>query len=216
MHERHLEILADSFTRLLDTVTDAIRKDAGLPPHEMPSPVALRPWFEAILHRLAQLENTLMSALSNLRDQVARETTVTQSAVTLLQQLKSLLDAAIASGDPTQIQALSDQLGQQADALAAAVTQNTPGTGGTGGSPSALTISGLSPTSGPVGSSVTISGSGFVAGSTVAFGGSSPATPDSINDTVIAVTVPVDAASGVVVVSGSTGSATSTDSFSVG
>lgn len=67
-----------------------------------------------------------MAALDNLKTAVANDTTVDQSAITLLTGLKTALDAAIASNDPTQLQALSDQLGASQSALAAAVVANTP------------------------------------------------------------------------------------------
>lgn len=76
--------------------------------------------------RLTQLEKHIMSALDNLRAQVERNTSVTDSAITLLQGLKSQLDAAIASGDPAAVQAVADTLGSETDKLAAAVTANTP------------------------------------------------------------------------------------------
>ena len=68
-----------------------------------------------------------MSAqLDSLRAQVERNTTVSESAITLLNGLKQQLDDAIASGDPNALQALSDQIGAETDKLAAAVTANTP------------------------------------------------------------------------------------------
>lgn len=76
--------------------------------------------------RLMQLETRLMSALDNLRAQVERNTSVTDSAITLLQGLKAQLDNAIASGDPAAVQAVADNLGAETDKLAAAVTANTP------------------------------------------------------------------------------------------
>lgn len=68
----------------------------------------------------------MTTAIDALTAQVSANNDVIQSAITLLQGLKAQLDAAIASGDPTKIQALSDQLGQQDTALAAAVAANTP------------------------------------------------------------------------------------------
>ncbi len=64
--------------------------------------------------------------LDNLKAAVARDVQVESSAVTLITGLKSALDSAIASGDPAQLQALSDSLGASTDALAAAITANTP------------------------------------------------------------------------------------------
>jgi hypothetical protein len=51
---------------------------------------------------------------------------VMASAVLLLQGLKTRLDEAIASGDPAALMALSAELDANTNALAAAVTQNTP------------------------------------------------------------------------------------------
>lgn len=62
--------------------------------------------------------------LSRLQAAVARDTTVNQSAITLLGQLSQLLrDNA---GDATAINALADQLDAQQSSLADAVTANTP------------------------------------------------------------------------------------------
>lgn len=67
-----------------------------------------------------------MSALDELKAAVAAEDTEIASAITLLNGLKAALDAAIASGDPAALKALSDDIGAQTAALAAAVTANTP------------------------------------------------------------------------------------------
>lgn len=64
--------------------------------------------------------------LDKLNAAVTRNADVEASAVALLQGLKAALDAAIASGNPVQLQALSDSLGASTDALAAAVVANTP------------------------------------------------------------------------------------------
>lgn len=64
--------------------------------------------------------------LQGLTDQVKKNTDVEQSAILLLQGLKSALDAAIASGDPAQLLALSASLSTSQAALAAAVLANTP------------------------------------------------------------------------------------------
>ena len=74
---------------------------------------------------LAQLE-TIMSALDDLKAQVAATVTVEQSAVTLIQGIAAQLEAALAnsaSPDPA-IADLTAQLKTGADALAAAVAAN--------------------------------------------------------------------------------------------
>ena len=64
--------------------------------------------------------------LDTLEASVTRSKTVEGSAITLMQGLKGALDAAIASGDMTRVQAISDGIGANTDALAAAVVANTP------------------------------------------------------------------------------------------
>ncbi len=70
--------------------------------------------------------NKMANELDDLKAAVAKDTAVDQSAITLLNGLKAKLDAAIASGDPAQLTALSAQLGSNAQGLADAVTANTP------------------------------------------------------------------------------------------
>jgi hypothetical protein len=89
-----------------------------------------------------------------------------------------------------------------------------PGCSGTVTPPSAPAISGFAPASGPVGTSVTISGSSFTGASAVAFNGTSAVF--SVNsDTQITATVPAGATSGPISVTNSVGTATSATSFSV-
>lgn len=64
--------------------------------------------------------------LDNLKASVAKAVTVEESAKTLIVGLKTQLDAAIASGNPADLQALSDSLGTESDSLAASITANTP------------------------------------------------------------------------------------------
>jgi peptidoglycan hydrolase CwlO-like protein len=80
----------------------------------------------AALHTILRKLNDMSKEMDALVAQVAANKTVTESAVTLLQGLKAQLDAAIASGDPAALQALSDSLAAQDTALADAVTANTP------------------------------------------------------------------------------------------
>ena len=69
---------------------------------------------------------TMAGELDALRAQVARNGEVDASAIVLLRGIKAALDAAIAAGDPAALTALSASLGQSTDALAAAVSENTP------------------------------------------------------------------------------------------
>jgi hypothetical protein len=62
--------------------------------------------------------------LTRLEAAVERDTTVNQSAITLLAQLSQLVrDTA---GDPARVNALADALDAQQQALADAVQANTP------------------------------------------------------------------------------------------
>ena len=68
-----------------------------------------------------------MSAeLQELTAKVAANSVVIDSAVELLNGLKERLDAAIASGDPAALAALSASLGTDTQELADAVAANTP------------------------------------------------------------------------------------------
>lgn len=67
-----------------------------------------------------------MAALDDLAREVAELTSTTDSAIALIEGLKAKLDAAIATGDMDEVQALSDSLSAQTDRLAAAVAANTP------------------------------------------------------------------------------------------
>ncbi len=64
--------------------------------------------------------------LDDLKAAVAAQETVEGSAITLLQQLKAKLDEAVGNEDLDAIKALSAQIGTDTQALANAVTTNTP------------------------------------------------------------------------------------------
>jgi hypothetical protein len=72
-------------------------------------------------------EEQMAGELDALRLEVEENTTVVGSAVTLLAQLKAMLDEAIVNEDWTAVKALSETLSVNTDALAAAVAANTPG-----------------------------------------------------------------------------------------
>jgi len=68
-----------------------------------------------------------MALLDDIVAKVSALTTVDDSVVALLTDLKTKLDAAIAAGgDPAKLQAISDALGTQTQRLSDAVTTNTP------------------------------------------------------------------------------------------
>jgi pyridoxine 5'-phosphate synthase PdxJ len=78
----------------------------------------------AIIARMEQKENEMALSLDALTAQVAANTTVEQSAITLINGLAAQITAA--AGDPAKVSALADQLKTSATALAAAITANTP------------------------------------------------------------------------------------------
>lgn len=94
----------------------------------------------AVYRKLARIENLLvhitgqtereMTALTDLQTRVASNTTVIESAETLLSGLAAQLEAAIAAqkngDDGAALQALQAQLSTDDAGLAAAVVANTP------------------------------------------------------------------------------------------
>ena len=81
--------------------------------------------------------------------------------------------------------------------------------------PATATITSFAPTSGPVGTSVIITGTGFTGATAVAFNGSPAASFSVASDTQITATVPADATSGAIAVTTPGGTGTSAASFSV-
>jgi ABC-type Zn2+ transport system substrate-binding protein/surface adhesin len=79
---------------------------------------------EEIVALIKSLGAQIMATLADLQAQVAKEDTVIDSAITLLQGLA----AQVAALTPNQaaIDALAADIGAKTDALAAAVTANTP------------------------------------------------------------------------------------------
>lgn len=69
-------------------------------------------------------DRKIMADLTEITANVAKIDTAEASAVQLLGDLKTRLDAA--GTDPVALKALSDDLGSHADQLAAAVVANTP------------------------------------------------------------------------------------------
>src|SRR5262249_44291142 len=87
-------------------------------------------------------------------------------------------------------------------------------TPGSGSGPAAPTISSFSPASGPVGTNVTVTGTGFTGTTSVRFGGTSAAFTVG-SDTSLATTVPIGAATGTISVTAPGGTATSANAFTV-
>jgi hypothetical protein len=72
---------------------------------------------------LNRLEN-IMAELDDLKAQVEANRTVSQSALTLINGIAARIAAA--GTDPAALKSLTDSLKSDDDALAAAVTANTP------------------------------------------------------------------------------------------
>lgn len=64
---------------------------------------------------------------TELENEIAEDKSAKESAITLLTELKSRLDAA--GTDPVKLKELSDSLSSSTDSLAAAVVANTPAEG---------------------------------------------------------------------------------------
>ena len=82
--------------------------------------------LERIEHALLRMENTIMATLKDIQDDVASETTVIASVITLLDGLSQQLKDALAANDPAAIQAVVDAIDANKKTLADAVTANTP------------------------------------------------------------------------------------------
>ncbi len=78
----------------------------------------------SFLSVLQQQEKKMAADLTTLTAQVKANTDAEASAVLLLTQLSDLLKSV--ATDPAKVQARADQLKGSADALAAAITANTP------------------------------------------------------------------------------------------
>jgi hypothetical protein len=79
-----------------------------------------------VLKRLELLTETVMATMDDVRARVDAQRTVTQSVVTLLEELRRQLATAAASQDPAVMQALADSIEANTAVLAAAVTSHTP------------------------------------------------------------------------------------------
>ena len=94
--------------------------------HQDPTILTILQQMSQKLDSIQTKETHIMAQLDDLTAQVAQNTTVEGSALTLIQGLAAQLAAAIASGNPAALTALQTQLKTSADALAAAVAANTP------------------------------------------------------------------------------------------
>jgi hypothetical protein len=86
-----------------------------------------RDFIRNSLSTLLNWRLTVDQALVDLEAEVAENSDVTQSAITLITGLKTALDEAIASNDMAKVVELRNRLDAQNASLAAAVAANTPG-----------------------------------------------------------------------------------------
>jgi uncharacterized protein YPO0396 len=86
--------------------------------------------INAKLDQILDKEQAMSKELDDLTAAVTNEGSVTQSAITLLQGLSAQIAAL--KDDPAALEALAQQVNQQAQALADAVTANTPTAGEVG------------------------------------------------------------------------------------
>ena len=94
--------------------------------HYVPHPDPRVDQIIMLLQRILKGELKIMATVDDVITAVANEKTVVDSAITLLEQLHTMLTAAIASNDPAKVQAVLDAISTQQAALAAAVSANTP------------------------------------------------------------------------------------------
>lgn len=83
--------------------------------------------IERALSVLQEQGKKIMANIAALEAAVAEETTVQQSAITLLENLSKMVKDA--GTDPAKLQAVVDQLNSNRSALAAAIVANTPSEG---------------------------------------------------------------------------------------
>ena len=82
--------------------------------------------LDAIAKELGIMSTQISANLQALMNQVAQNTSVEGSAVTLINGIASELQAALANSDDAALPALVTQLQTSAAALSAAVAANTP------------------------------------------------------------------------------------------
>jgi hypothetical protein len=80
--------------------------------------------FKVLLQQLIQRTTAMSQELDTLTQEIARNTAVDESAIALIQGLASRIEEL--KNEPAALQALADELRAKNDALADAVTANTP------------------------------------------------------------------------------------------
>jgi hypothetical protein len=91
--------------------------------HYHPHDPAIEQKLDRILQLLTTNGDKIMAVLDQLTTDVTAETTIDQSAITLINGLAAQIKAA--GTDPVALKALTDQMEANATALSAAVAANT-------------------------------------------------------------------------------------------
>lgn len=120
IHHRHRPATLDDVVDVLAAILAVLHAQSG---------GTTDAGISAKLDQILKEEAQMAGELQDLQAGVANNSSVIQSAITAIQNIKAALDAAIASGDPAALKALSDQLGTDDAALAAAVAANTVAAG---------------------------------------------------------------------------------------
>ena len=94
--------------------------------HRLATIQALQVQSQASLKTIQTQESKIMPALDDLQAQVAQNTNLEQSAVTLIQGIAKQLADAVENNDSAALTALAGQLNTSAAALGAAISANTP------------------------------------------------------------------------------------------
>jgi len=89
-------------------------------------PEPSRPTLRSLIITLIRKVDRMSKEIDDLKAAVAKNVSVTQSAVTLISGLAQQIKDAAGSGDLAQVEELATTLSNNADALGAAVSANTP------------------------------------------------------------------------------------------
>lgn len=85
--------------------------------------------LDELFNRFNQMEKAIMAEIDDLKAAVANDTTVEQSAITLISGFGAMLAAALANNDSdlrAAVETVATQVNTNASTLAAAVAANTP------------------------------------------------------------------------------------------
>jgi len=228
MHEHHEDEIERRAWQLAERFVVAVEKIALALLHPLHPAPGIDHNTQIILEAIAKTGEKLMSQgqdlldavgrvqdkISPIGDKVTEIAGEVQTVIGLLSGANPEVTAAIA-----KLNTMSDALGTVGTNLQAVddALDSTIGGQGGGGGPAAPTITSFSPNAGAVGSSVSLTGTGLGAGTTISLGGSAPAPVESPADdgSSCSFTIPTDATTGVFTATNAQGSGASTDEFTV-